>query len=199
MAAKNPVAGDIILSIQGITKEFSGVKVLDNVSFDIRRGEIMGLIGENGAGKSTLIKIITGIYTASGGTLTLDGKLVEINDYLTAKKLGISLVPQEFNLINTLTVFENIFLGNEFLKASGLLNKPKMRDFAAKQLEELEMPVDVNQLVSKLSVAEKQMVEISKALMLRARLLIMDEPSTTLTGHEVETLFTMMRDLKAHF
>jgi ribose transport system ATP-binding protein len=189
--------GDIILSIQDITKEFDGVKVLDKVSFDLKRGEIMGLIGENGAGKSTLIKIITGIYAPSGGSLALNGKPALIPDYITAKKLGISMVPQEFNLINTLTVYENIFLGNEFRKKSGLLDKQKMRELAAKQLEELKMPVGVNQLVSKLSVAEKQMVEISKALMLHAKLLIMDEPSTTLTGHEVETLFGLMRDLKS--
>jgi len=153
--------GDIILSIQGITKEFSGVKVLDNVSLDLRRGEIMGLIGENGAGKSTLIKIITGIYLPSEGSLTLNSQNVHIPDYITAKKLGISMVPQDFNLVNTLTVYENIFLGNEIRLKSGLLDKPKMRELATKQLEELKMPVGVNQLVSRLSVAEKQMVEIS--------------------------------------
>jgi ribose transport system ATP-binding protein len=190
-------SGAIILSIQGITKEFDGVKVLDSVSFDLRRAEIMGLIGENGAGKSTLIKIITGIYPASGGSLALNGKPVQVIDYITAKKLGISMVPQEFNLINTLTVFENIFLGNEIRRPSGLLDKPKMRELAAGQLERLKMPVGVNQLVSRLSVAEKQMVEISKALMLHSRLLIMDEPTTTLTSREVETLFGLMRDLKA--
>jgi ribose transport system ATP-binding protein len=190
-------SGDIILSIQNITKEFSGVKVLDNVSFDLRRGEIMGLIGENGAGKSTLIKIITGIYPPTGGGLSLNGKPVQIPDYITAKKLGVSMVPQEFNLINSLTVYENIFLGNEILRKSGLLDKPAMRELAAKQLEQLKMPVGVDRLVSRLSVAEKQMVEISKALMLRATLLIMDEPTTTLTGHEVETLFALMRDLKS--
>jgi len=190
-------SGGTILSINGITKEFDGVKVLDNVSFDLRRGEIMGLIGENGAGKSTLIKIITGIYAPSAGSLTLNEKPVQVTDYITAKKLGISMVPQEFNLINTLTVFENIFLGNEIRRKSGLLDKPKMRELAAHQLEQLKMPVGVNQLVSRLSVAEKQMVEISKALMLHSRLLIMDEPTTTLTGREVETLFGLMRDLKA--
>jgi ribose transport system ATP-binding protein len=197
MAENSPALHDTILSVQGITKEFSGVKVLDNVSFNIRRGEIMGLIGENGAGKSTLIKIVTGIYPPSGGSLALDGKPVLIPDYITAKGLGISMVPQEFNLINTLAVYENIFLGNEFRLKSGLLDKPKMRKLAVKQLEELKMPVGVNQLVSRLSVAEKQMVEISKALMLHSKLLIMDEPTTTLTGHEVETLFALMRDLKS--
>jgi ribose transport system ATP-binding protein len=197
MAKPAGIPVDDILGIEAITKEFSGVKVLDTVSFGIHRGEIMGLIGENGAGKSTLIKIISGIYSPGSGSLRLNGKPALIPDYITAKSLGIAIVPQEFNLINTLTVYENIFLGNEIRKRSGLLDKPKMRELAAKQLEELKMPVGVNQLVSRLSVAEKQMVEISKALMLKARFLIMDEPTTTLTGHEVETLFTLMRDLKA--
>jgi ribose transport system ATP-binding protein len=187
-----------ILLIEKISKQFSGVKVLDNISFAVRQGEIMGLIGENGAGKSTLIKIISGIYQPSGGSLVLNGEPVSIPDYITAKKLGIAIVPQEFNLINTLTVFENIFLGNEIRKSSGLLDKQKMRELAAAQLEKLKMPVGVNQLIGRLSVAEKQMVEISKALMLDARFLIMDEPTTTLTGHEVETLFALMRDLKNH-
>jgi ribose transport system ATP-binding protein len=177
--------------------QFSGVKVLDDVTLGIRRGEIMGLIGENGAGKSTLIKIISGIYQATAGSLGLNGKPVHIPDYITAKSLGIAIVPQEFNLINTLAVYENIFLGNEIRRPTGLLDKPAMRELAAKQLEELKMPLGVNQLVSKLSVAEKQMVEISKALMLKAQFLIMDEPTTTLTGHEVETLFSLMRNLKA--
>jgi ribose transport system ATP-binding protein len=188
--------GDI-LSIEKITKQFSGVKVLHSVSFGIRPGEIMGLIGENGAGKSTLIKIISGIYQPTSGTLRLNGEPVEVPDYISAKALGIAIVPQEFNLINTLTVYENIFLGNEIRKKSGLLDKPKMRELAAGQLAQLKMPVGVNNLISDLSVAEKQMVEISKALMLQARILIMDEPTTTLTGYEVEILFTLMRDLKA--
>ena len=189
--------GEVILSIQTISKLFSGVRVLDEVTFDIRRGEIMGLIGENGAGKSTLIKIVSGLYQPSMGNLILDGKEVVIPDYIIAKSLGIAIVPQEFNLINSLTVFENIFLGNEIRLKSGLLDKQTMRELSLKQLEELKMPVKVNQLISNLSVAEKQMVEISKALMLHARLLIMDEPTTTLTSREIETLFTIMKDLKS--
>ncbi|MDR0561239.1 MAG: sugar ABC transporter ATP-binding protein [Spirochaetaceae bacterium] len=185
-----------ILSIEKIAKTFSGVAVLDGISLDIRRGEIMGLIGENGAGKSTLIKIISGIHQPDSGVLRLNGKPERISDYITAKSLGIAIVPQEFNLINTLTVYENIFLGNELRKKSGFLDKNAMREAGAKQLERLKMPVNVNALVSGLSVAEKQMVEISKALMLKARFLIMDEPTTALTGHEVETLFSLMRELK---
>jgi ribose transport system ATP-binding protein len=188
---------DLILQVEGISKEFSGVRVLSDVSIDIRRGEIMGLIGENGAGKSTLIKIISGIYQPSSGSLRLDGSHVAIPDYITAKGLGIAIVPQEFNLINTLSVYENIFLGNEIKLKNGFLDKKRMRALAAEQLSRLEMPVGVDRLVSSLSVAEKQMVEISKALLLQARILIMDEPTTTLTGHEVDTLFALMRDLRS--
>jgi ribose transport system ATP-binding protein len=185
-----------ILAVEGITKEFSGVRVLDRISLRIRRGEIMGLIGENGAGKSTLIKIISGIYQPTAGTLSLDGAPAVMPDYISAKKLGIAIVPQEFNLINTLTVYENIFLGNEIRLKSGLLDKTRMRERAAEQLEKLKMPLGVDRLVRDLSVAEKQMVEISKALMLNAKLLIMDEPTTTLTGRETEILFGLMRELK---
>lgn len=170
---------------------------MDGVSVGIRPAEIMGLIGENGAGKSTLIKIISGIYQPNEGTIRLEGKPFEIPDYMTAKKLGIAIVPQEFNLINTLTVYENIFLGNEIRLRSGLLDKATMRERAAGQLAALKMPVGVDKLISALSVAEKQMVEISKALLLDARFLIMDEPTTTLTSRETDTLFALMRELKA--
>lgn len=185
----------ILLSLEGITKEFSSVRVLDRVTFDIRQGEIMGLIGENGAGKSTLIKIISGIYTKTDGIIRLGGEAVSIPDYITAKRMGIGMVPQEFNLINYLTVYENIFLGNEIHKGV-LLHKSAMRKEAEHQLSVLKMPLDVNKQVSELSVAEKQMVEIAKAMILDARILIFDEPTTTLTGVEVQTLFLLMRKLK---
>ena len=194
--SKKLASGDALLAVRGITKEFSTVKVLDQIDLDIRAGEVMGLIGENGAGKSTLIKIICGIYQPTAGSVLLNGQEVSIRDYGEAKALGISIVPQEFNLINTLTVYENIFLGNEVLLRSGLLDKGTMRRQAIEQLQQLKMSLNVNRLVGDLSVAEKQMVEISKALMLHARILIMDEPTTTLTGHEVETLFNLMRELK---
>ncbi len=185
----------IILELEGIVKEFSSVRVLDRVSMSIRQGEIMGLIGENGAGKSTLIKIVTGIYQKTEGTIRLDGKQVSIPDYITAKGLGIGIVPQEFNLINYLTVSENIFLGNE--RSKGIfLDKSAMRAEARAQLAALKMPLDVDKAVSDLSVAEKQMVEIAKAMVLDARILIFDEPTTTLTAVEVQHLFSLMRKLK---
>jgi len=184
-----------LLELEGIIKEFSSVRVLDQVSFSIQEGEIMGLIGENGAGKSTLIKIICGIYQKTDGVIRLGGKVTEIPDYITAKSLGIGIVPQEFNLINYLTVYENIFLGSELHKGI-LLDKSAMRKEAEAQLNLLKMPLDVNRMVSELSVAEKQMVEIAKAMILDARILIFDEPTTTLTAVEIQTLFDLMRKLK---
>jgi len=184
-----------LLELEGIIKEFSSVRVLDRVSFSIQEGEIMGLIGENGAGKSTLIKIICGIYQKTDGVIRLGGKVTEIPDYITAKSLGIGIVPQEFNLINYLTVYENIFLGSELHKGI-LLDKSAMRKEAEAQLNLLKMPLDVNRMVSELSVAEKQMVEIAKAMILDARILIFDEPTTTLTAVEIQTLFDLMRKLK---
>lgn len=185
----------ILLELEGITKEFSSVRVLDRVCVSIQDGEIMGLIGENGAGKSTLIKIVSGIYQKTDGIIRLAGKVTDIPDYITAKKLGIGIVPQEFNLINYLTVYENIFLGSELHKGL-LLDKSAMRREAQEQLHMLKMPLDVNKVVSELSVAEKQMVEIAKAMILDARILIFDEPTTTLTAVEVQTLFDLMHKLK---
>lgn len=187
---------EFAIEAKGIAKEFSGVRVLDNINVGIRSGEIMGLIGENGAGKSTLIKILCGIYQPTEGEIFLDGHQVTVKDYLAARSLGIGIVPQEFNLINHLAVYENIFLGNE-IKKGAFLDKAQMREKASAQMKALKMNVDVNQLVSNLSVAEKQMVEVSKAIMLNARVLIFDEPTTTLTSNEVEILFDLMRKLKA--
>jgi ribose transport system ATP-binding protein len=185
------------IEVKDIVKEFSSVRVLDQVTVGIKPGEIMGLIGENGAGKSTLIKIICGIYQATSGNVFLDDQPCSLKDYVSAKNLGIAIVPQEFNLINHLAVYENIFLGNEIHKGL-FLNKSLMREKASKQMVALNMYVDVNQLISKLSVAEKQMVEVSKALMLDAKILIFDEPTTTLTSKEIEILFDLMRKLQSN-
>ena len=185
-----------LLSTEGVIKEFSGVRVLDNINIDIQPGEIFGILGENGAGKSTLLKIISGIYTPSFGSLALNGEKVTINTPMEAKKLGISMIPQEFNLIDTLTVFENIFLGSEICKGV-LLNKQQMRQTTVDLLNELQTDLSPNAVISNLSVAQKQMVEIAKALVHDSKVLIMDEPTTVLTNHEVEILFHLMEKLKS--
>lgn len=183
------------LSIRNIVKEFSGVRVLNDINVDIKAGEVFGILGENGAGKSTLLKIICGIYTATSGSLELRGRRVNITNPMEAKQLGISMIPQEFNLIETLTVFENIFLGSEFKKGF-MLDKNKMRARASALLKELQTDLSPDALIEDLSVAEKQMVEISKALVHESDILIMDEPTTVLTRLEVDVLFRLIGKLK---
>ncbi len=183
------------LSIRNIVKEFSGVRVLKDINADIQSGEVFGILGENGAGKSTLLKIICGIYTATSGSFALKGKEVAISTPMEAKRLGISMIPQEFNLIQTLSVFENIFLGSE-LKKGFLLDKKEMRARASALLSELQTDLSPDALIKDLSVAEKQMVEISKALVHESDILIMDEPTTVLTKVEVGVLFELIAKLK---
>jgi ribose transport system ATP-binding protein len=184
-----------VLSIQHIIKEFSGVRVLNDISMDVRKGEVFGILGENGAGKSTLLKIICGIYTPSSGSIDLKGEGVTISSPMEAKRLGISMIPQEFNLIPTLSVVENIFLGSE-IKKTVLLDKKEMRSKASSLLGELQTDLSPDALVEHLSVAEKQMVEIAKALVHDSDILIMDEPTTVLTNLEVKILFELINKLK---
>ncbi|WP_339720739.1 sugar ABC transporter ATP-binding protein [Marinomonas primoryensis] len=184
-----------VMQIRGIVKEFSGVRVLHKITLDIFSGEVLGVLGENGAGKSTLLKIISGIYTKTTGSIKIDGVEVSIQSASDAKRLGIAMIPQEFNLISSLNVFENIFLGNE-IKKGFLLNKSVMRDRANVLLKELETSLSPDSLIENLSVAEKQMVEIAKALVNDSRILIMDEPTTVLTDHEVDIFFSLVDKLK---
>lgn len=187
---------EVLLDVKSVSKAFSGVTVLNNVSVGIRKGEILGLIGENGAGKSTLIKVINGIHAPSGGGLILDGEEIEVRDAAVAKKLGIAMVPQEFNLIETLNVYENIFLGSEIRRKGGFLDRQAMRRKSRELLDRLETSISVESRISDLSVAEKQMVEISKALIHDAKILIFDEPTTALTQHEIDILFDLMNRLR---
>jgi len=188
---------DVLLQTHAICKEFSGVPVLKNIDLDIVRGEVLGIIGENGAGKSTLMKILGGIYTPTSGSITFEGRPVTIREPADAKKLGISLIPQEFNLVNDLTVYDNIFLGSEIRQRSGLLDKKAMMARTRSLLDELEVNIRPDERIDRLSAAEKQMVEISKAVAMDARLLIMDEPTTVLTQYEIDILYRLMRRLKS--
>lgn len=187
--------GEVLIETKGISKEFSGVRVLDNIDIGIERGEIFGIIGENGAGKSTLVKILSGIYTPTEGKIFFEGKEVEIKDPLHAKMIGISIIPQEFNLINELSVYENIFLGSEITR-KGFLNTREMKRRTISLLEELKKSIDPEEKIERLSVAQKQMVEIAKAIAYDSKLLIMDEPTTVLTLNEIEILFDLMSSLK---
>jgi ribose transport system ATP-binding protein len=187
---------DVLVKTYGVTKEFSSVRVLNDISIEIRKGEILGIIGENGAGKSTFIKILSGIHAPTRGSIEFDGAPVEIRDAKDAKRIGVGLVPQEFNLVATLNVYENIFLGDELRSRSGLLDRRGMIARTGELMEELGAQVEPEASIGSLSVAQKQMVEIAKAIKVESKLLIMDEPTTVLTATEIEVLFRVMRKLK---
>jgi len=184
-----------ILQVSNLSKEFFGNRVLDNINITVYKGEVFGVIGENGAGKSTFMKILSGIYTPTEGDIYLEGEKVYIKDPLTAKRLGITLIPQEFNIVETLKVYENIFLGEEISKTV-LLNKKTMKKRSEEILGSLNVNLDVEQKIVNLSVAQKQMIEIAKAIAHESKILIMDEPTTTLTDFETKTLFNLIRNLK---
>lgn len=183
-----------LLKITGLTKTYSGVTVLNGVSFSVERNSILGLIGENGAGKSTLIKCINGVVAPDCGTLFFNGREYR-PEISAALKNGIVTIPQEFNLADTLTVRENIFLGRE-LKRHGFLNHSAMRRETQRLLDELRSDLSPDAPVETLSIAQKQLVEIARAVSRECRLLIMDEPSTVLNPPEVQNLFRIMRQLK---
>jgi len=188
---------DILVRADKICKKFATVSVLKDISIDIDTGEILGIIGENGAGKSTLMKILSGIYEASSGCLRIAGEEVLFKTPADAKRFGISLVPQEFNLCPDLTVAENVFLGAEILNRRGLVDQAAMRARSAELLSALGADIDTDAKISALSPAQKQLVEICKALAFEAKLLILDEPTTVLTKVEIESLFRVMRNLRA--
>lgn len=181
-----------LLVMEGATKEFPGVLALDDVSLDLRHGEVLALVGENGAGKSTLMKLLSGIYTPDKGRFFLEGEPFEPTSPKHAQELGISIIHQEFNLMPDLTVAENIYMGRE-IKTFGYLNQREQNRKAQELLDRLELPLNAKSRVSELSVAEQQMVEIAKALSFNSRILIMDEPTAALNENEVQTLFAMIR------
>jgi ribose transport system ATP-binding protein len=195
-APNGPVPGGT-LTFDGITKSFGPVQVLHGVSFDLAPGRIVGLLGENGAGKSTLMKIAAGHEQPSGGRLCLGGQQLQLASSRDAEREGIVLIHQEFNLAEDLTVAQNIHLGHE-LRRGWWLDERAMRASAARVLAQVGLGhVDPDTQVRRLIVAEKQLVEIAKALSRRARILIMDEPTATLTPGETERLFGLMQQLKA--
>ncbi len=187
---------EYLLEIQNITKTFPGVKALDNVTLKVKKGEIHAIAGENGAGKSTLIKILYGLFAPDSGRIVLEDTEVIINTPKKAAQLGISIIFQELNLIPTLTVAENIFVGRLQEGKNKLINWSDIREKARTMLNKLGYDINPRKLVSELSVAEKQMVEIAKALTYDAKIILMDEPSATLTDKELEVLFNVIKDLK---
>lgn len=186
---------DYILELQHISKSFPGVKALDDVSVSIERGSVHALVGENGAGKSTLIKVLAGIYHPEQGEVFLDGVKTKFRTPYDSQQKGISVVHQEFKMSESLSVAENVFLGNLMYKGR-LVDWKGMRRRADEMLRELGVPMDVELAVETLSVAQKQMVEICKAINRHCKVLIMDEPSATLTEKEQALMFNTVRRLK---
>lgn len=185
----------VVLSARRISKSFSDVPVLFGIDFDIHAGEIHALMGENGAGKSTLVRILSGFEAPTSGELLLDGKVTVLPPDGTAEALGIALIHQELNLAEHLTVSESLFLGCEITRF-GLLERNKMRALTRKALDELGTTISENALISDLSIADKQMVEIAKAISRRARVIFMDEPTAVLSQDEVDRLFAQVRHLR---
>ena len=186
-----------ILELTGIEKFFPGIKALDKVNFKIRPGEVHALIGENGAGKSTLVKILTGVYQPDGGTIFFNKKKVEFKSPLASQKIGISAIHQEATMFLELSVTENIFMAHQIKsKKTKLLDWNEMRKKTKALLEKLEIEIDPDTKVKNLSIAQRHLIEIVKALSFDVKVIIMDEPTSALSLNEVEHLYKIVRQLK---
>lgn len=186
-----------LLTLEHISKSFPGVKALTDISLSLEQGEIHALLGENGAGKSTLMKILCGIHRPDTGSISINGEQMNFHNYHDAIAAGVGIIFQEFSLIPYLTATENIFLGRELTNKLGLLDRATMRRKAEALFMRLGVEIELAAPVNHLSVAEQQFVEIAKALALDARILVLDEPTATLTPNEADHLFKIMRELKS--
>ncbi|WP_138160536.1 sugar ABC transporter ATP-binding protein [Peptoniphilus catoniae] len=186
-----------LLKMENISKSFPGVKALDKVSLNVYAGEVMALLGENGAGKSTLMKILSGSYKADEGKIILRGEEINVDSPLDATKKGISIIHQELNLLPHMSVYENVFLGRELTGSMGMLKKSQMIKETEKVIKRLNINIDPKIDAGLLSIAQQQMVEIAKALSINADIIILDEPTDTLTTKESDVLFNIIRELKA--
>ena len=191
------MAETYLLEMRDIHKRFSGVYALKGVSLQLRAGEVHALLGENGAGKSTLIKILGGIYSKDEGEILVDGKPVEIRNVKDARENGISIIHQELVLVPYLSVMENIFLGRELKKKNGLVDRESMLKRTEEVLAEFGLAIRPTDLIADLNIAQQQMVEIVKAISFHARIVVMDEPTSSLSDKEVDTLFESIQKLKA--
>ncbi|MDK2980558.1 MAG: rhamnose transport system ATP-binding protein [Chloroflexota bacterium] len=187
---------EYILELKDISKSFSGVEVLHQVSFNLRPGEVHALLGENGAGKSTLVKVITGFHQPDQGEILLNGEAVQFTDTRESRQAGIAAIYQELSLFPDLDVAENIFIGRHPVKAGGRIDWRRLYDEAGKLLDSLGVQLDLHQKARNLSIAQQQIVEIARAFSINARILIMDEPTSSLTLNEVADLFRLVRSLR---
>jgi len=184
-----------LLEMRNITKTFPGVLALDKVSLELAEGEVLALLGENGAGKSTLIKILGGAYPADSGEISIEGQVSDMSSPAEAWHQGVSIIYQEFNLIPDLTVRENLFLGRETIR-KGLIYASEERENSKSLFKRIGLELDPDARCADLTVAQQQMVEIAKALSSKNKIIVMDEPSATLTNQEVQKLFKIIRELK---
>ncbi|MCE5974880.1 sugar ABC transporter ATP-binding protein [Sinirhodobacter sp. WL0062] len=196
-SARSPYDGEYILEVDNVRKEFPGVVALDNVQLKIRPGTVHALMGENGAGKSTLMKIIAGVYIPDRGEVRFAGKPIDIKGPIDALNSGIAMIHQELNLMNTMTVAENIWIRREPKNAFGLVDHAQMNRQTQDLFDSLNIRLEPKGLVGDLTVAQKQMVEIAKAVSYNSDVLIMDEPTSAITESEVEHLFAIIRDLRS--
>lgn len=189
---------NVVLSMKGICMTFPGVKALQNVDFHLKKGEIRALMGENGAGKSTLIKCLTGVNKFEAGEIYLEGIEGPIvnRDTMDAQKKGISTVYQEVNLCPNLSVAENLFIGREPMTKIGTVNRKKMNEMARALMKDLDLDVDVTKNLEEYSLALQQMIAIARAVDMDCKVLILDEPTSSLDDNEVAKLFGMMRRLR---
>ena len=194
-AGKGETMGEVILTMKEIDKSFPGVHALDHVNLEIRKGEVLALMGENGAGKSTLMKVLTGIYSKDSGSIVFEGKEVEFANPREAQDAGIVIVHQELNMLSHLTVAQNIFIGREMMNGK-LINDSKMNQEAKKLFDQLNIDIDPTEKMGNLTVGKQQMCEIAKAISHDAKVIIFDEPSAALTEAEIEELFKIIRDLR---
>lgn len=186
-----------LLQMKNIHKRFPGVYALKSVNFELKAGEVHGLLGENGAGKSTLMKVLAGIYDVDEGEIYIDGRKVEINDVKDSQKAGVSIIHQELVLVPYMSVAENIFSGREPVGRLGFVKKDEMLAQAQKLLDSFDLGIDASRLVVDLNIAQRQMVEIARAISFNSKILVMDEPTSSLTEKEVEFLFKTIESLKA--
>ena len=190
-----PGTGEVLLTMKGIDKSFPGVHALDHVNFEVRRGEVHALMGENGAGKSTLMKSLTGIYSKDSGSIIYEGKEVSFSNPREAQDAGILIVHQELNMVNHLTVAQNIFIGREPMKGLRIDDAKMIRDSGA-LFDMLGIDIDPRAKMSTLTVGKQQMCEIAKAISHDAKVIIFDEPTAALTDTEIEQLFVIIRGLR---
>ena len=187
-----------ILELRNICKSFPGVKALNNVSLELDKGEIIGLVGENGAGKSTLMKVLTGVYKMDSGEIRIDGQPVHIQNPIDGRRMGISIIHQELSVLRNLTVAENMFLGDLKTNSRGVVDWKGMQKEAAEALHAMNLDIDVNTVMKDMNIAECQMVEICRASVVnKAKVLVMDEPTSSLVDQEIEYMFKIMLELKA--